>query len=75
MKEFFDRLFNDPATVRKFLVAFVSALGILISEGLLPENISHWVTIVIAFLNALGIYRVPNAKDGIPPGDKPVVSP
>lgn len=65
MREFFQRVLGDPATVRKFVVAFVGAVGVAISQGLLPEAVTSWFTVVVAFLTALGVYAVPNAKDPI----------
>lgn len=65
MREFFQRVLGDPATVRKFVVALVGAVGVAISQGLLPEAVTSWFTVVVAFLTALGVYAVPNAKDPV----------
>lgn len=48
---------------RKFLVALVAALGVLataLSDGVVTQ--SEWIGILIAFLGALGVYSVSNAK-------------
>ena len=63
MREFVTRLFSDPATVRKFVVAFVGAVAIAISEGLLPNTWSGWVTVISGFLTSLGVYGIPNKDD------------
>lgn len=63
MKEFLTRVFSDPTTVRKFVVAFFGAISVAIAQGLLPENWSSWVTVVVAFLTSVGVYGVPNKED------------
>lgn len=55
------KVITDPKNVRKFIVALVAALAIAGSEGLLPDSINSWVSVAIAFLSALGVYRVYNA--------------
>lgn len=63
MREFVTRLLSDPATVRKFVIAFVGALSVALAEGLVPESWGSWLTVVIAFLTSIGVYGVPNADD------------
>lgn len=63
MKEFFVRLLSDPATIKKFVVAFVGALGVALSEGLLPDTWGSWITVLVAFLTSIGVYGVPNKED------------
>jgi hypothetical protein len=46
--------------IRKALVALLTALGVAVSLGLLPEPYVSWVPVVVAFLGAYGVYAVPN---------------
>lgn len=66
MREFFTRLFSDPATVRKYLAALFGFIGVAIAQGLLPESWSAWVTVIVSFLSTLGVYGVPNKADPNP---------
>lgn len=45
--------------VQKFIAALIGAIGIAISEGLIPDSVSSYVTVAVAFLAALGVYVVP----------------
>ena len=63
--ELFNRLVHNPASVRKFIVALVAAVGIAVSHGLLPAAVATWVTVLGPFLSAWGIYAVPNKPDVI----------
>lgn len=45
--------------VQKFIAALVGAIGIAISEGLIPDSVNSYVTVGVAFLAALGVYVVP----------------
>lgn len=63
MREFITRLTSDPSTVRKFVIAFVGALTVALAEGLVPESWGSWLTVVVSFLTAIGVYGVPNASD------------
>jgi hypothetical protein len=63
MKQFLNRLINNPATVRKFLVAFLTAVTIAVGNGILPPEVSDWVEVVMPFLGAVGVYRLYNSKD------------
>lgn len=45
---------------RKFAVALVGAIGIVISTGLVPADIVAYANAGVAFLTALGVYVVPN---------------
>lgn len=63
MKEFFTRVFKEPRTVVKFFVALVGAVGVAVSLGLLPESVSKWVAVVVAFLTSLGVYGGANEGD------------
>lgn len=48
---------------KKFMVALVAALGILanaLSDGHVTG--SEWLSVAVAFLGALGVYAVTNAK-------------
>jgi hypothetical protein len=49
--------------VRKFVVAAAAGLGILgtaLVDGAVSS--SEWVAVALAFLAALGVYRVPNEQ-------------
>lgn len=63
MREFLTRIFSDPKTVRKFVTAFFGALAVAAAQGLLPNNVATWLTVVIPFLTAIGVYGVPNKED------------
>jgi hypothetical protein len=63
MKEFVARLLSDPKTVRKFVVAFVGAVAVAVSLGVLDKSWSNWLAIVISFLTSLGVYAAPNSED------------
>jgi hypothetical protein len=65
MKELWNRLVNDPATVRKAIVAFLGAVLTAVALGLLPALVGDWTAVVVSFLTALGVYVTPNAKDGV----------
>lgn len=45
---------------RKFAVALVGGAVTVTSAGVLPEEWAVWVAGVVAFLTALGVYRVEN---------------
>lgn len=49
------------AYTRKFLVALIAALGVLLVVLDNGVTASEWVQVAIAFLGALGVYAVPNA--------------
>ena len=44
----------------KLIVALVGAIGVAVSQGLLPDEVNSWLTVVVAFLTAAGVYAVPN---------------
>ncbi len=46
---------------RKFLVAAVGALAVIVAAGILPEPAKSWAVAALAVATALGVYRVPNA--------------
>lgn len=48
---------------KKFCVALIAALGIL-SNALADGHVSssEWISVAVAFLGALGVYAVTNAK-------------
>jgi hypothetical protein len=71
VKEFIYRLRKRPATVRKFFIAFAGAVATAISLGLLSDEVGKWLTVIISFLTTLGVYKVPNDGDRIPPSDTP----
>lgn len=60
MKTMLTRLWNDPASVRKFILALVAAVIMAVSLGVLPASVGNVVVIVTAFLNALGVYAIRN---------------
>lgn len=70
MKEFFDRLFRHPDTVVKFIVAFVGAVGVAVSLGLLPDTVGKWTAVIIAFLTSLGVYGGNNKTDAESAADR-----
>lgn len=45
----------------KFIVAVIGAVGVAISEGLLPGSATAIVNVIVAFLTAIGVYVAPNA--------------
>lgn len=61
MKELLRRLWNEPATVRKFIVALLSAVGVALSVGLLPVALAPWVAVAVAFAGSLGVYGLRNS--------------
>ena len=50
------------AAYRKLIVALVGAVGVAVSQGLLPDEVGAWLTVVVAFLTAYGVYQVPNEE-------------
>lgn len=48
------------AHIRKFVTALIGAAGIAVSEGLVPDEVGSWLTVVIGFATALGVYGAPN---------------
>lgn len=48
---------------RKFIAAAVGFVAVLISNGVLADDVATWVNAVIAGLTALGVYATPNAPD------------
>lgn len=65
MREMLNRLRDDPQSANKFLVALVGAISTAISEGLLPDAWSSYVTVAVVFLTALGVYQVPNKEETV----------
>lgn len=63
MYEIWNRLKHDPATARKFFVAVAGVLLVAVTQGLFPESISPWVTILASAITAGGVYVVPNKKE------------
>lgn len=61
MKELLRRLWNEPATVRKLIVALVGAVVVAVSVGLVPGAVGDWVTVISAFLTAIGVYGLRNS--------------
>jgi len=47
---------------RKFLVALLGFAASAVAAGIVPEPYDQWVTVAVAGLTALGVYRVPNAR-------------
>lgn len=60
MKELFSRLWHHPETARKFIVAVIGAVVVAVSVGILPPVVGDYVTVITAFLTALGVYAVAN---------------
>lgn len=59
-----------PASARPYAKAIVAAIGLVLSTAaaVIP-GCPSWVTVVVAFLTALGVYAQPNADangNGIP---------
>jgi hypothetical protein len=46
--------------VRKFVVALLTAVGVALTAGLLPEHLAEWVPVLVAFCGAYGVWAVPN---------------
>lgn len=61
VKELLRRLWNEPATTRKFIVALLSAVGVALSVGLLPLSLAPWVAVAVAFAGSLGVYGLRNS--------------
>lgn len=59
------------AEIRKFAVAAVGALGVILTQllattdGLLPEGWFQTLSIASAVLAAIGVYLVPNSQDPV----------
>jgi hypothetical protein len=52
--------------VRKFLVAVLGAITIVVTQGLVEGTAAKWCAGILAVATALGVGYVPN---GSPPGD------
>lgn len=58
-----EKLVNLVNQARKFLVAFVAALGVLAAaatDGNITTN--EWFGVAIAFLGAFGVYQISNKE-------------
>jgi len=62
MRNLIIMLWTQPAACRKFIVALIGAVGVAVSQGLLPAAIGGWLPVVIAFVTALGVYGIYNDK-------------
>jgi hypothetical protein len=51
---------TDMSHVRKFVVALLTAVGVALTAGLLPEDLAEWVPVLVAFCGAYGVWAVPN---------------
>lgn len=60
MRELIWRLWNEPASVRKFIAAFIGAVVVAVSLGLLPETVGPWLAVISAFASSIGVYAVAN---------------
>lgn len=60
MKEFMNRMTSNPNTAKKFITAFLGALMVAITEGVLSDDYKGYVIVAIAFATSLGVYAVPN---------------
>ncbi len=47
---------------KKFCVALVAALGVLATCLVEGMTTTEWITVLIAFLGALGVYQVKNEE-------------
>lgn len=45
---------------RKFIVAAIGVLAMVVTTGVLEEDIEIWISAVIAIATAAGVYQVPN---------------
>lgn len=63
MRELATRLWTEPETARKFLVALVGAAIIAASNGLFPNDIATWINVLGPFITAGTVYAVPNRKE------------
>lgn len=50
------------ARVRKFLVAALGTAAMVVSTGVLEEDVEVWVNAALAVGTALGVYGVKNAR-------------
>jgi hypothetical protein len=57
----------SPAEVRKLVVALVGALGQAVDAGLVPAQYKPYVSVVLAFATAYGVYAVPNGTGAVSP--------
>jgi len=55
------------AKYAKALVAAAGFLGVLITEGLVTGTAAHDVSVIIAAIDAVAVYAVPNSKTAQPP--------
>ena len=65
------RLLAYLAYTRKFLVALVTAAGIIVSMGVLSGTAQAWVVNSIAVLGAFGVRQTRNADKPMPKSPKP----
>lgn len=63
MSEMLDRLMNNPASARKFVVALLGAVLTAVSLGLLPADVENYVAVAASFAAAYGVYIIPNKKE------------
>lgn len=48
------------SNIKKFLAALAGVAGVLLSNGLIPEQYSKWISGGIAAVSALGVYFLKN---------------
>ena len=56
---------------RKAVVALVGAGAALLTEGLVTGTAAKWLTAGVAAATVLGVYVVPNSKQGVIHDNKP----
>lgn len=54
-----------PASYRKFIVAALTAVGIILTILLSHGVTQQWVSIALTIVNALGVYLVPNTPPAV----------
>lgn len=47
---------------RKFLVAAVGVIAMVVSTGVLEEDVEIWVNALLGLATAFGVYQVPNRR-------------
>lgn len=50
------------AQARKFIVALLGALAVLVAQGTVTGDAATWVTFAVSLATAAGVYVVPNEQ-------------
>lgn len=63
MIELVKNMWTNPGAYRKLWVALAGALVVAATQGLIPDPVGAWVTIIVPVLTAGGVYQVRNEKE------------